>query len=379
MLVGLTFVHGMGVVMLMPFAGDGASLSPVPAAWSAPNCDADGDLHDKDNRKCNGDDPDDSDPCNPDDTALACVPGSGGGGDLGSAIALECLLGASWGDSSTDTIKGDRLPLTDPDLGVSVYSDAVDKVNCGISGPSTPWPIHLGMGVKGRPENSVRKVDVDFGESTWGNYPYPGIKPMSDYLPEYLFRPAAEDPDPDYAGWPDMDDMEPIRINVRPYRDDPNQTEDGIHLLPWKSVPYEMGMHFNIPGTQRFSVSIASLWYEGNETFTGISCESGHELDILAGAPEPGGAMRDVSVYLWLDGDGDGFADGYTVTTGDITPLQHENGDYKEGPPTVNPGSRYAAVCSSVGPEVCGNPKAPSNCNFLGYVKVGFTMHAVVK
>ena len=376
-LASLAIVYGLGVVMLMPFTGDGASLSPISAASAAPNCDEDGDLHLKDSRKCKGDDYDDSDPCVPDDQAEACGSGGTGGGDLGSAIAMDCIFEASWGDASSDAIKGDRLPLSDPDLGLSVYSDEVDKVNCNIGGPSTPWPIYLGMGTKGRPENSVRKVDVDLGDIEWVDYP--GTEPMSEYLPAYLFNPATEDPH--NSGWPDMDKMEPIALNIRPYRLDPDQTAESIHLLPWKNEPYEMGMNFRIPGSSdRFSVSIASQWYPGNESFTGLSCETGGtQPAILAGAPD--GPMKDVSVYPWIDGNDDGLADGYTVTTGTITldPPDIE-GNYAEGAPPVTPGFRYAAVCSSAGPDApCGNPKAPDKCNFLGYVKVQFTMHAKVK
>ena len=368
-LASLAIVYGLGVVMLMPFTGDGASLSPISAASAAPNCDEDGDLHLKDSRKCKGDDYDDSDPCVPDDQAEACGSGGTGGGDLGSAIAMDCTLEVSWGDTDDE---GDALPDTIKGDGLGDYSDAVDKVNCNISGPSTPWPIYLGMGTKGRPENSVRKVDVYLGRPE-------DTKPMSDYLPAYLFQEATEDPN--NTNWPDMDKMEPIALNIRPYRDDPLQTADGIHLLPWKNEPYEMGMNFRIPGSSdRFSVSIASEWYPGNESFTGLSCETGGtQPAILAGAPD--GPMKDVSVYPWIDGNDDGLADGYTVTTGTITldPPDIE-GNYAEGAPPVTPGFRYAAVCSSAGPDApCGNPKAPDKCNFLGYVKVQFTMHAKVK
>ena len=377
MLIGLALVYGLCMAMLAPFTTSGAGLGPISVSWAGPNCDADGDGFEKNHRKCNGGDDDDSDPCFPDDSVLACTSGGGGGGggDLGSAISMDCVLEASWGESTADTIKGDGHLRGYPDLGTSVYSDAVDKVSCSIGGPSTPWPIFLGMGIKGRPENSVRKVDVDLGATEWGSYPNPGL-PMSHYLPEDLFRPAVEDSAD--AGWPDMDDMEPIRINIRPYRNDPAQTELGIHLMDWSSEPYQMGMNFKIPGNARTNFSIASQHYPGNESFTGISCETGTEAAILTGAP--GGGMKDVSVYLWRDGDdADDLPDGYTVTTGTINLVPDAFGVYAEGAPPVTAGTRYAAVCSSVGPEVCGNPKAPSNCNFLGYVKVQFTMHAVVK
>ena len=176
-----------------------------------------------------------------------------------------------------------------------------------------------------------------------------------------------------------MEDMDGIRLGVRPYRGDPileddTQTTKSIHLLEAGKV-WEMGMHVGIPGTgiDRFAISIASKHYAGNESFTGIACESGDEANILAHSPD--GAMEDVSVYLW-DADEDGFADGYTVTTGREDPNSPWDGS---GPPDVIPEPRWAAVCSAVGPEVCGNPRAPSNCNFLGYVKMQFTLHAIVK
>lgn len=140
--------------------------------------------------------------------------------------------------------------------------------------------------------------------------------------------------------------------------------------MDWSATPYEMGLRLSIPGTKRFSISIASEWYEGNESFTGIGCETGHEAAILANTP--GGAMKDVSVYLWPDDDADGYPDAYTVSTGTITVDQN-------GTASVTPGSKWAAVCSSEGPLTCGNPRAPSNCNFLGYVDVQFTLHTIVK
>jgi hypothetical protein len=77
---------------------------------------------------------------------------------------------------------------------------------------------------------------------------------------------------------------------------------------------------------------------------------------------------------LWPDGpDADENPDAYTVSTGTIVVA----GDGSASVPV--PGSKWAAVCSSVGPLTCGNPKAPSNCNFLGYVEVQFTIHTMVK
>jgi len=80
----LVVVCGLGAAMLLPFAGGNSGISPIPAVWAAPNCDADGDLHLKNNRKCGGDDPDDSDPCIPDLEADACSGAGGGGGGTGS-------------------------------------------------------------------------------------------------------------------------------------------------------------------------------------------------------------------------------------------------------------------------------------------------------
>jgi hypothetical protein len=299
------------------------------------------------------------------------------------------------GSPAGETIKGDKL-VPGPDVGTT-YSDAVDKVDCSIDGPSIPWPIRLGLGVKGRPENSVRKVDVNLGDfeipAAFLADPQVILARVDtngavyDYLsgedgyPSLFDEAADSDQSTDL---PNMDDMEPIRLNVRPYRND--QTEDGIHLLIPGEI-YEMGMKFSIPGMERTSFSIASQWYEGNESFTGIGCETGFNNAILDNAPPlidisgeeedpifvPLG-MQDVSVYLWEDNNDDSLPDGYTISTGII-----EDPD-APGQPEVNPvAPRYAAVCSSVGPDTCGNPRAPSNCNFLGYVPVQFTMHAKVK
>ena len=386
-----------GAAMLMPFAGGDSGMSPIPTAWAAPVCtDADNDGYFKFHRKgCpEGNDPNDSD-CNivpvGEEVPSTCT-GTGTGGDLGSAISMDCILVGDWGDASGETIKGDKLvPVTDPVDG-AMYSDAVDKVNCSIEGPSTPWPIRLGVGVKGNGANSVRKVDIALGTF---ETPTALISALSEEqqgqlgtavdLDDYpnLFASALED---DFiAGYPDMKEMDLIRLGVRPYRDDPDQTADGIHLLTPGKV-YEMGMKFSIPGTEHFNFSIAGQHYPGNESFTGINCETGFEGEILAHAPaldvatlgnvdDDGVGMRDVSVYLWLDGDdADNLPDGYTVSTGKITPPGGP------GRPTdISTARRYAAVCSAVGPAVCGNPHAPSVCNFLGYVPVQFTMHAEVK
>jgi len=329
--------------------------------------------------------------CEPTDTRPKCNPDDGGGDDggLGSAIPMNCLLGASWGDDPRDTINDDTSGW---------YEDAVDRVTCSIEGPSVPWPIYLKVWRdKGKPPNSVRKVDValggfdeesqtfKFNEGTFNDFYKTLDKGDWSEGAHYL---ADSDLYPDFFSeasgaleedGPNMDEMDALRLNVRPYRgdpilEDPTQTAESIHRLAWKAEGYEMGMHFGKPdtGIDRFAISIASKHYEGNESFTGISCESGYEAEILTHSPEPGGAMRDVSVYLWRDFDGDGLADGYTVTTGKFG----EIADSLEGPPDVEPGARWAAVCSAVGDKTCGNPKAPSNCNFLGYVEIQFTLHA---
>jgi hypothetical protein len=311
-----------------------------------------------------------------------CGDGGDGGNPngMGSDISMNCLLGASsgddpWPDGSVDTITDD---------GFADYVDAEDKVDCSIRGPSIPWPIRLGVGGgKGKWAN-VRQVDINLGpfdENTgegpfdMGTYVHPygwtgdkGAKELFDIYPN-LFTSGTGDP---------------LRLNVRPYRERETQTDASIHLLtPGES--YEMGMRFTVPastGIERFAVSIASQWYGGNEGFTGIACESGDELAILANSPEKhsteteddDGPMRDVSVYLWPDVDEDGYAKAYTVTTGSIN-FDEETGDFVG----ITPGTRWAAVCSAAGPQDCGNPKAPNNCNFLGYVEVQFTLYTVVQ
>jgi hypothetical protein len=299
----------------------------------------------------------------------------GNANGLGSDISMDCLLG----DGPGDTIKPDSRGW---------YEDAVDKVDCSIRGPSIPWPIRLGVGGGKGKWASIRQVDIDLGGFDMGTYLHPygltatgGTEMLEDIYPD-LFN----------------DNMGPLRLNVRPYRK--TQTEGSIHLLTPGEL-YEMGMRFTVPastGSERFAVSIASEWYDGNEGFTGIACESGDEANILTHSPEPGGLlnldvnnelkklsvpheMRDVLVYLWPDGpDDDDFPDAYTVTTGSFV----LNEDYSikldelTGSPTVIPGSRWAAVCSALGPKTCGNPKAPSNCNFLGYVEIQFTLDAMV-
>ena len=108
----------------------------------------------------------------------------------------------------------------------------------------------------------------------------------------------------------------------------------------------------------------------GNEQFQGMNCQAGNEEQIIADGP-----VQDVSVYLWFDKDGDGLPDGYTVTTGSIL----DPGNPPSILPTTSDVPRVAAICSSQGPADCGNPQAPSLCNFLGYVDMQFTFHAEIK
>jgi len=307
---------------------------------------------------------------------------TGGGGNLGPDILMDCTLDGLWGDGLGDTLKEDKL---------GDYYHGVDKVGCNIEGPSVPWPIRFGVGGKVNKRHSVRKVDIVLDED---------FLVVGHGLPSYLFTEAQVDvnhedydeKDPN-THYPDLDDKEELRFNVRPYRD--TQTKDGIHLLPTAPVntenpllvnPYEMGMTFGVK-YERYTISVASRHFEGNEMFTGIACQTGFEDEILTGNytyGEPGelgehGALPDVTVYLWPDDsvsppDADNLPDGYTVTTGVI-----DFQDPAKFPPDVIPGPRVAAVCSPYGPEDCGNPQAPSNCNFLGYANVQFTLHAVVQ
>jgi len=66
-----------GATLLIPFAGEGSGMSPIPSAWAAPGCvDADNDEFYKYHPKwCpDGNDPDDSDPCvTPDATSCGRI------------------------------------------------------------------------------------------------------------------------------------------------------------------------------------------------------------------------------------------------------------------------------------------------------------------
>jgi len=290
------------------------------------------------------------------------------GTELGQDIAMNCTLKASWWDGGTDTLKNDTPSIYSD----SIYSDGVDKVVCGVGGPSVPWPLHLGLGTKGNPAKSARKVDLVF--DTFVDGPEPGYG--ADYLPEYFFREAQEDPKD--LGWPDLDDMEPIALVVRPYRD--TQTEDGIHLLPYEVGGYKMGLTMRLPGSVNlYRISVASRHFPGNEKFTGIQCQTGNEQDILDNAPKPGGGggvepMKDVTVYLWPSNDGDDLPDGYTVTTGVITNIGNPPGIL----PTTTDEPLVAAICGHAGPKDCSD-YGGCWCNFLGYVDMQLTLHAEVQ
>jgi hypothetical protein len=100
-------------------------------------------------------------------------------------------------------------------------------------------------------------------------------------------------------------------------------------------------------------MSIASKHYAGNETFTGIACDIDDRNYVAAILASPPGEapMRDVSVYLWNDVDGDGFADGYTVTTGSFTWGPEDIPSFT-GPPldeNINYGPRWLLFAQQLG------------------------------
>ena len=395
LVISLSVLFVLGVVTFIPFSGPVVGLSPISSALAAPGgCDKDGDGFYKDSTSCQNKYPyspvdtyEENYDC--DDSVWSDVndcSDTSGGGNLGPDILMDCTLMGEWGDGSGDTLKEDTL---------GDYYHGEDQVNCSIGGPSVPWPIRLGVGGKVNKRHFVRKVDIVLDDEFLVN----GYDQIPYELPLYLFREAqVDETHEDYVEgdettyYPDLGDMEELRFNVRPYRD--TQTKDGIHLLDTAPLdftdplvnPYEMGMTFRVK-YERYTISVASRHFEGNEKFTGIACQTGFEKAILAGNYDVNGdgeihdhgALPDVTVYLWPDDsvsppDADNLPDGYTVTTGDIVLA-----DPLIFPPEVKPGPRVGAVCSPYGDSDCGNPQAPSNCNFLGYAKVRFTLHAVVQ
>jgi len=303
-------------------------------------------------------------------TKLFTVSFKDSGTDLGQDIAMRCFFKALWGDGGTDTVKGDMLVD---------YVDGEDKVYCGVGGPSRPWPLGLLAAAKGNPNRAVRRIEIALDKNTFRGDGPDGIPGTDDdglnFLPEHIFNEEQVDPESDPAE-PDLDDMEVEVISVRPYRDIPEQSADGIHLM--KGYPatmlYEVAMNFSTwtADDSHFRISLAGTHVPGNEKFQGLQCEVDN---ATAQAIIAGGPVEDVTVYLWPDNDGDNLPDGYTVTTGVITDI----GDPPGTLPTTSDESRVAAICSSIGPESCGNPQAPALCNFLGYVDMQLTLHAEIK
>jgi hypothetical protein len=258
----------------------------------------------------------------------------------GEDIPLNCEIM----NESMDEF-GNPIANTVLNDGAGSYRNGEQKVECSLGG--TVQPNLSGIVVNtvnsGPVKKAIRKIDINFG---------PCVGPACEYVPSELHDRAAS-----------AEDMEDIALSIRPYAE-----MDHIQLMS-SGVVRSMAARI---GTKAFAdrFGIQLMQREIPEDFhQGVWCDLSYHptLDPIDAISE------DVSVYNWPDHNGDGIPDGYTVTTGII------DDTFNTSPPDVIAGTRIGAICSNVqgpGLETCGGPSRSDMCNLLGFVEVGFTIHA---
>ena len=181
-MVLLILIGGLMAVCLAPFAGGLYGISPISVSWAAPNCDSDNDGYIKDSGKwCTGDpfDPDDSDPCNPDENASACS-GGGGGGDAPDPYNLARVSFANRAELGNPAggVFADDKPecegynywdwqeeLLPADVRLSCLPDPYYRNSSNISGGGRWFLISSPAGSDEVVDEVERWLEVDFSDS----------------------------------------------------------------------------------------------------------------------------------------------------------------------------------------------------------------------
>jgi hypothetical protein len=248
----------------------------------------------------------------------------------GEIISLDCTL--------TPEHVGDNVFSDGNDL----YVDGSEKVECRTGGVAQPnlSGIRFDTLTKGSYRKAIRGVDLAFSPCA--------VDHDCGVLPPSLFALATS-----------MDDMEIVELGVRPY---PEQGD--VQLLPPDTV-HEMAMRIGLEGyADRFSIQLLGRPFPEN-FHQGVWCD----LEQNPGFDPDEAVTNNVSVHVWPDNDGDGIADGYTITTGTF--------DSNVSPTTLTHGPRRAAICSNAGQQVCQGPSDSDLCNLIGEVDVQFTLTGV--
>jgi hypothetical protein len=287
----------------------------------------------------------------------------GGSPYSGENIDLSCALGASFRDTSADTVKSDGKPGVHPEVD-GAYVDAEEKVRCRTGGTVQPNLSGLGLDPKLKGGKPIRKMDLvltNFADPDGDTLEKPNGKTDPwPYLPASLFEEG-----------PTWEDMEMAYLAVRPHRND----QDHIQLLA-PGTTYRMAARFRVKPVDdhRYVINLTERLPEvSDDQFSGLLC---HSITRKWPNDEIVKVSEDVTVYLWPDADRDGVADGYTVTTGAIQNAGSGGSYSLANPPAVTSAPRTAAICSQVGPVECNGAGLGEFCNFLGFADVQFTWHA---
>ena len=249
--------------------------------------------------------------------------GGGGSTESGEPIPLDC----AFSDLVDDTL------FSDTGLG---YSDGVDKVRCSTGGTSQPnlSGVALDTVTKGPVHKAVRFFDLALNPCV--------VDFECDLAPAEIFT---------------FGSLESGVVASTAYSE-----QDHIqNLTPGET--YSMAGRIALSGyADRWNLQFMGRVIPA-DFHQGIWCD----LEQNPGFDPADAVSEDLTVYLWPDDDGNGVADGYTLTTGTIAA--------GGSPPVVTPGTRLATICSNTGSLVCGGPSNGDLCNLTGFVEVQYTLH----